>query len=568
MATPTTMKVCIIGGVAAGMTAAVRLRRLREDIDIKVFEKGPDVSIASCGMPYYIGGEIKDRAKMALVNATWAKARYNIDVKIRHEVISIDRSAKQILVKDLLTGATETHSYDKLVLTPGASPVTMGIPGSDLPGVSTLRNLEDMDRITAEIGGGGRRVAVIGSGFVGVEMMENLVNKGCLVTAIDVVPQVLPVLDPEIAVPIQAAMENRGVTLRLGRKVMAIKPVTGGAERSFVVQLDDGSEVPAEFIILSIGVAAESKLAKEAGLQLGVGGTIAVDDRMRTSDPDIYAAGDAVQVINKITQMPMNLALAGPAVRQGRIIAANIAGHGDESFGGVIGTSVVKAFGITCAVVGCSEKYAKRCKLADVSKLYLFQPNKVEWFPGSSPLLVKFLYTAKEGKIIGCQITGREGVEKRIDILSVAIQSGMTVRQLSQVELAYAPQFNGPKDPVNICGMVACNVLDGLSDLCFADSIPEGSVILDVREAPELNVQGAVPGALHIPSTQIRGRLTEIPKDKTIVVMCKVGARGNFVMRMLKQNGFRAVNLSGGMMVYNLFHNPAAYKAFISNGIF
>eukprot|EP00727_Mastigamoeba_balamuthi_P000760 m51a1_g10681 putative CoA-disulfide reductase (563) ;mRNA; r:84786-87336 len=560
----TTKRVCIVGGVAAGMSCAMRLKRLREDIDIHVFERGPDVSIASCGMPYYIGGEIKDRAKLSVVTAAWAKARYDVSVHLRSEVVGINRDTHTIAVKDLATGAVADHAYDKLVLAPGARPVTAGIAGTDLPGVYSLRSLADMDGVAGLVSQG-KRAVIIGGSFIGLEVAEAFVHKGVRTTVVELLGQVLGVFDPEMAVPLQMSLEHHGVDCRLGRKTQSIDK---GADSPLVVTLDDGSKIPADVVVLSIGVTPDSRLASSCGLGLGVNNTILVDDHMRTTDPDIYACGDAVQVNNYVLDKPMMLALAGPASRQGRVAAANIAGR-DERFGGVNGTAIVRVFEHTAACTGLSEKLAKRFGVADVEKLYAIQANAVEWLPGAAPMIIKMLFDRKSGRIVGAQAVGRLGVDKRIDVLSTAIQAGMTVRQLSQVELTYAPPYNGPKDPVNTAGFIACNIMDGLVKMTFPDSLPADAVLVDLREAAELPVQGVVPGAICITAGQLRQRYTELPKDKPVVLICKVGGRGNAAYRFLAQKGFTNIyDLSGGALVNHLFHTPQQYKQLIANKVF
>jgi len=517
---------------------------------------------------------------MAVVNAAWARNRHNIDVRVLTEVLSIDRKRRTVLVRDVVSGATSEHEYHRLVLATGAMPNTACIEGARLPRVFTLRNLQDMDAVHAELTSIETASApdepstekkkpaavVVGASFIGLEIAEALAKRGAATTLLELAPQVLPVMDAEMTVPLRATLEAHGVVVQTGVKPLSIAQ----SGQMLRVQLDGGGEIAADIVVLAVGVLPDSRLAREAGLQLGVGGSVVVDDQMHTSDPCIYACGDVVQSRNTVIDAPMVLALAGPAARQARIAAASIAGHGNERFGGVVGTAAVHCFDITACSVGASEKLLKRVNAPNVGKVYLFSATHVEWYPGATPMLLKLVFDTSNGRVLGGQIVGRTDVAKRIDVLSVAVQQGMTVRQLSQLELAYAPQFNAPKDILNVAGMVACNVIDGLVSLCYPDQLPEGAVLLDVREDAELKAQGELPGAIHIPCGQLRARLGELApyKSRPIVAVCKVGQRGNHVTRMLKQNDFDARNLSGGMMVWQAFHNPAIWQRFLSTGIF
>jgi rhodanese-related sulfurtransferase len=372
-------------------------------------------------------------------------------------------------------------------------------------------------------------------------------------------------MDSEMTVPIRAALESHGVTVMTGKATSAIEKT----ETGLAVALADGTRIATDLVILCMGVTPETTIAKNAGIALGINGAIVVDEHMRTSDPNIYACGDAVQVTNYVTGQPGLLALAGPATRQGRVAAASIAGKEDETFSGVNGTAIVKGFEICAGLTGITEKAAKKLNIPNVAKAYIFQAGSVEWLPGSSPLIIKVLYDSKTGRLLGIQATGRKGLDKRLDAASVAIQGRLTVKQLAQVELAYAPQYNGPKDPLNIAGFVCGNVMDGLDRMTFPDEIPKGALIVDLREPAELPVQGEIPGAVCISANQLRTRYTELPKDRPIVLACKVGGRGHAAFRFLKQKGFdNLYNLSGGAMVFTLFNQPEIYKRHVSSGFF
>ena len=544
------MKVIIIGGVAGGASTAARLRRMDEKAKIIILERGPYISFANCGLPYHIGEVIEDRDKLLVVTPEKLKAMMNIDSRIRNEVTGIDRAKKIVTVKNLETGETYEEGYDKLVLSPGAAPIVPPLPGVDLPGVFTLRNLPDMDRIKAFVDEKKpARAVVVGGGFIGLEIAENLVDRGVQVTLIEMLDQVMAPIDYEMAALVHQHLTFKRIRLALGD---GLKAISTGDAGWLDVELSSGRKVDAEMAILSIGVRPENQLAKDAGLELGVRGTIVTNEHMQTSDPDIYAVGDAAQVMSRLTDAPTALALAGPASREGRVAADHIAGYKEASFPGVIGTSVVKVFDLTVASVGLNEKALRQAEIP-FQNVIIHASNHAGYYPGASPMAFKLLFNDK-GEILGAQAVGIEGVDKRIDVVATAMQAGMTVFDLEELELAYAPPFSSSRDPVNIVGFTAANILRGDARVMTWDQVStldrSKITIVDVRLPEELAL-GMIDGAINIPLDDIRQQINEIPKDRPVLLYCQTGQRSYFASRILNQLGFEAYNLTGGYKTYS-----------------
>lgn len=539
-------KLVIIGGVAGGATAAARARRLSEEAQIVVFERGPHVSFANCGLPYHIGGEIANRDSLILQTPESLHARHNLDVRVRHEVLSIDREKREVEVHALETGETFRERYDKLILSTGAAPIRPPIPGIEHEKIFTLRTVPDMDRIKAAVDAGAKSAVVVGGGFIGLEVAENLRHRGVDVTVVEMLPQVMPPIDPEMATPIHQELVAHGVDLRLGDGVKAFADEDGRV----AVTLQSGATVVGDLAILSIGVRPESDLAKAAGLELGARGAVRVNDHMLTSDPDIFAVGDAVQVNDFVLDRPTVIPLAGPANRQGRIAADNVFGRGSR-YRGTQGTSIVRVFGLTIGTTGSSEKLLRKSQ-TPYQKVYLHPAHHVGYYPGAAEMHFKLLFAPDNGKILGAQIVGREGVDRRVDVIAMAIQAGLTVYDLEEAELAYAPPFGAAKDAVNMAGFIAGNELRGDTVTVHADEL-DGAFLLDVRD-PEEHATGAIPGATLIPLNTLRDRHAELPNDRRIVAYCKVGMRGYLATRTLRQLGYDAANLSGGYTTYQMFH--------------
>jgi NADPH-dependent 2,4-dienoyl-CoA reductase/sulfur reductase-like enzyme/rhodanese-related sulfurtransferase len=538
----------IVGGVAGGATAAARARRLDEDAEIVMFERGPDVAFANCGLPYYIGGEIADRRKLLVRTKAELTARYNLDIRTRHEVLSIDRSARTVRVRELETGREYDESYDDLLLAPGATPVRPPIPGIDHPRICTLRNLVDTDHIKKIVETEADSAVVVGGGFIGLEMAENLRRWGLEVTLVELLPQVMPQLDPEIAEPLHTELRVNGVHLHLADGVTEFSDADGRVRMA----LANGATLDTDLVILAVGVQPDAQLARAAGLELGERGAIIVDEHMRTSDPRIYAVGDAVQVRDPVLGGATMVPLAGPANRQARIAADNVFGR-ESTFRGVQGTGVVGVFNLTAAMTGASEKRLKERRVP-YRKVFVHRGQHAGYYPGAQLITIKLLFSPDDGRILGAQAVGREGVDKRIDVLAIALQAKMTVHDLEEVELAYAPQYGAAKDPVNIAGFVAANLLRGDVEFVYAEELDEAArtqwTIVDVR-TPEEFEAGHIPGALLIPLHELRRRLDEIPRDKPIVTYCNVGQRSYYANRVLRANGVRSHNLAGGIRVYN-----------------
>jgi len=541
------MKTIIVGGVAGGASCAARLRRLDEKAEILMVDRGPYVSFANCGLPYHVGGVIPKESSLLVADEPLFRERFAIDVRTHCEVTAISPAEKTVALKNVLTGETSTESYDKLVLSPGAAPVRPPLPGIDLPGVFTVRTVPDARDIRAWIDTkGAKRAVVVGGGFIGLEMAENLIHRGLEVTVVEMLDQVMPPMDPEIARVVERHLKKHDVKLALGDGVAGFEQTAGGA---LTVLTKSGASHPADIVILAIGVRPETSLAKAAGLTLGERGGIRVDEHMRTSDPDIFAVGDAVEVKDFVTGQWTLIPLAGPANRQGRIAADVIAGR-ESSFRGTQGTAICGVFGLAVASTGASEKLLVRLGDTDFEKIYLTPRSHAGYYPGAKPLTMKVVFRKSDGRLLGAQAAGEDGVDKRIDAIAMAIQFGGTVYDLEEAELCYAPQFGGAKDPVNFAGMIAADVLRGDMPVSHWNTCGT-ALLLDVRDPDEF-AGGHAPEALNIPLNGLRSRLGELPRDRDIDVYCQVGQRGYYATRILLQHGFRARNISGGMAARSL----------------
>lgn len=549
-------RLLIIGGVAGGASCAARARRLSEEIEIIIFDRGPYVSFANCGLPYYVGNVIQDESKLLVASTELFKKRFNIEVRVESNVQLIDRDNKEIEIKDLKTGKLYREQYDALVLSPGASPIRPPLPGIDLPGIFALRTIPDSRLIRNWIDEKKVKSAVIiGGGFIGMEMTENLAERGIAVSIVEMQPQLMPTIDKEMLTQIHEYLTSKGVSLHLNNTVTGFEKT---ADSALSVQLKSGKSLSTDLVILCIGVRPESSLAKSAGLELGSFGGIRVNEYMQTSDPHIWAVGDAVEVKDYVTKNWTLIPLAGPANRQGRISAASIVQklNGKKpttslpTFRGTQGTAVVKIFDMTIAATGTTEKNLKRLGITDYDKIYLHPGHHANYYPGAKPIDLKLIFSLKDGKILGAQAVGEKGIEKRIDVLAMAIQKNSTVFDLEEAELCYAPQFGAAKDPVNIAGMIASNVLRGDVVLTHWEDITQpDKLVLDVRDPAEYNLEH-IAGAINIPLHELREQLDELPRDKEIWVHCRVGQRSYYASRLLKLNGFNVRNLSGGIMTY------------------
>lgn len=548
------MKLLIVGGVAGGASAAARARRLSEDAHIVLFERGPDVSFANCGLPYYLGGEIAERDKLLVVTPERLRTRFNLDVRVRTSVERIDRAAKKVHVRELASGQEYEEAYDKLILAPGAAPLRPPLPGIDLAGIFTLRNLQDVDRIKARLDQGVKQAVVIGAGFIGLELVENFVRRGIATTVVELQDQVLPPFDKEMTTPIAQELASKGVSLLLGQSAEAFESAPDG----LVVRLKSGQRLPAHLVVLGVGVRPENKLAVEAGLAVGPRGGIRVNENLQTSDPDIYAVGDAIEVKDFVTCEPTQAPLAGPANRQGRIAADNIFGRAAR-YRGTQGTAIVRVFDRTAAMTGASEKVLKKAN-RPYRKVYVHPTHHAGYYPGAEAMTLKLLFDPETGKVLGAQAVGGSGVDKRIDVLAVAIQAGMTVFDLEEMELAYSPQYGSAKDPINMGGFVAGGLLRGDHPQVDVEAVlaaPAGKLpfLLDVRTPQEFD-GGHIPGAVNIPVDDLRSRLGELPRDREITSYCQVGQRGYLATRIMLQAGLSAVNIGGGYKTFKLFQPP------------
>lgn len=542
------MKLIIIGGVAGGASAAARARRIDESADIVMVERGPDVSFANCGLPYHIGGIIPKRDSLLVSTADRLRERFHLDVRTRTEAVAINRNAKTVRLKDLTKGTTADIPYDRVILAPGAAPIRPAISGVDRPNVFTLRTLGDTDRIKSTVDHGAKRAVIVGGGFIGLELAENFVHRGLSVTLIDRNPQLLAPFDAEMTEPLRSLLLAKGVDIRFNGSVSAIH----GDEASLIASLTDGSSIPADLIVLGIGVSPENKLAKEAGLAIGPRGGIVVDDYLRTSDPHIFAVGDAVETDEYGTTERVQIPLAGPANRQGRIAADNALGRSIR-YRGTQGTAIIGVFDRIAAMTGASEKLLRH-RGTPYRKAYIHPSHHAGYYPGAEGMTLKLLFDPTDGRILGAQGIGGAGVDKRIDIIAMAIQGRMSVFDLEESELCYAPQFGSAKDPVNMLGFVAAGLIRGDHPQIDWETVladPQAGLLLDVRTPGEF-VSGHVPGAINIPVDELRSRLAELPKDRPIRAYCQVGQRGYIATRLLNQSGFNTANLGGGYRTYLL----------------
>ena len=543
-------RILIVGGVAGGASCAARARRLSEAEEIVMFDRGEYVSFANCGLPYYVGNVIEKEESLLIATPELFRKRFEIDVRLQTEVVAIDRKNSRIEVKDLRNGQTYYETYDILVLSPGARPIKPPLPGIDLPGIFSLRTIPDSRQIKARINEfKAKHAVVVGGGYIGMEMTENLLKLGLAVTIVEMQAQVMPLLDPEMATPIHDELVKHGVVLRLNETVVGFEH---NGDHSISVKLNSGLVEKADLVILSIGVRPETGLAQDAGLEIGPGGGIRVDDHMRTNDSKIWAIGDAVEVRDVITGHRGVIPLAGPANRQGRIAADTIMGR-DRSFRGVQGTSVVGIVGLVAAFTGPAEKTLRKMgvwdETAQFEKVYLFPGHHAGYYPGAISIHLKLIFKKADGRIISAQAVGQDGVDKRIDVISMAIQKDATVFDLEEAELCYAPQFGSAKDPVNIAGMIAANVLRNDVQISHWEDLEKDKIfMLDVRDPSEYE-KGHIDGAENIPLNDLRRRMGELPKNQEIWLYCQEGQRAYYAARVLNQHGYDTKNISGGYKI-------------------
>ena len=544
-------KIVIVGGVAGGATTAARLRRMDEQAEILLFERGKYISYANCGLPYYIGDVITDRNRLFVQSPKGFAARFKIDVRTRSEVTAIDRRGKKITVTDLKTKKVYQESYDKLVLSPGAEPVKPPVPGIDLKGIFTVRNVPDTDRIKDYIEKRKvQRALIVGAGFIGLEMAENLHRRGIFVTIVEMAEQVMTPLDFEMAAEVHQHLKSKNVEFYLNEAVTAFESRLG----KLAVQLSSGKQLRVDLVILGVGVRPDSALARESGLEIGERGGIRVNEFLQTSDPDVYALGDAIEFPHPLLGKPVSIYLAGPANKQGRIAADNIAGGNRRPYRGSIATAIAKVFDLTVAATGLSEKVLRAEGIAFISSI-THSASHAGYYPDAQPTSLKIVFSPDDGRLFGAQIVGYGGVDKRVDMIATILKAGGTVYDLQEIEHAYAPPFSSAKDPVNIAGFVAENILSDLVKIVHWHELDEAalsrSFILDVRQPEEYRL-GKIEGARNIPLNSLRGRLEELPREGRIIVYCAAGLRAYLACRILSQHGFSEVyNLSGGYKTYS-----------------
>lgn len=550
------LRLVVVGGVAAGASAAARARRLSESAEITLVERGPDVSFANCGLPYHVGGEIADRAALAVQTPQTLTALLNLDVRVRTEAVAIDRASKRVQVRDLGTGATQWLPYDKLVLAPGAAPLRPALPGIEDPRILTLRSLQDMDRIK-KAAATAQRVTVIGAGFIGLEMAEQLVHLGKDVTLVEMLDQVLPPLDRPMTLLIEDELRRHDVEVILGDGIAGFSP--GSA---LTCHLKSGRAVEADLVVLSIGVRPDTALAREAGLELGPRGHIRVNGFMQTSDPDVYAAGDAVEVNDFITGAATAVPLGGPANRQGRLAADHIFRPGQaRPYPGALGTAIVRVFDVAAGITGWSEKRL-RAAGRDYRTVTVNDNHHAGYFPGARPVQLKLLWEPATGVVLGAQVSGFAGVDKRIDVMATAIMGGLGIDDLAQLELAYAPPFGSAKDLINLAGFAAGNIRDGL--LTTAETLPAdaGVQVVDVRPAPLAAAHPVPhPHVVNIPLPELRRRHGELDRSRPVVTVCALGKTAYFAARVLAQHGFQVQSLTGGLRAKYDPRSPARLPA-------
>lgn len=547
-------KILIVGGVAGGASAAARLRRLDEDSAIVLVERGEYISFANCGLPYYIGETITDRDKLMVQTVPGLSRRYELDIRNLSEVTSILRDEKMVTIKNLITGETYTEGYDYLILSPGAKPITPDIRGlTGSPKVFTLRNIPDTDRIKQYVDEVQPKEAVIvGGGFIGLEMAENLADRGVQVTVIEMANQVMAPLDYEMAAIVQSHLKEKGVRLILED---GIKEFHEGGQQ---IELSSGKRISTEMTLLSIGVQPESLLASAAGLPINDRGAIQVNEYMQTADPSIYAIGDAIEVKDYVLQSQAFIPLAGPANRQGRLVADHIYGKTNR-YKGTLGSSIAKVFDLTVAATGVNEKRLKQMNIP-YQAIHIHPSSHAGYYPGAYPISLKLLFHPETGQIYGAQAIGADGVDKRIDVIATAIKGNLSVWDLTELELSYAPPYSSAKDPVNYAGYVAANIMDGLVETVqwheIDDLVGNGATLIDVRE-PKEREAGYIPGSVNIPLNDLRSRLKELPENEMLYVTCQVGLRGYLAARILAEHGFRVKNLDGGWKTYAAVYKPS-----------
>jgi NADPH-dependent 2,4-dienoyl-CoA reductase/sulfur reductase-like enzyme/rhodanese-related sulfurtransferase len=547
-------RLLIVGGVAGGASCATRARRLSEDAEIIIFERGPYVSFANCGLPYYIGNVITKEEKLLVASPKLFKERFNIDARTSSNVLLIDRKKKEIEVEDLKSGKVYREKYDTLVISPGSAPIKPKLKGIELPGIFILRTIPDMHQIINWIKAGKiKNAAVVGGGFIGLEMTENLKRLGINVTIIEMQKHVMPVLDPEMAAFIHGHLYSHKISIHLGSAVSGFNEEKDG---TISIMLESGISISADMVILAIGIRPEVELARKAGLSIGNYKGILVDDQMQTSDKSIWAVGDAVEVKDFVTGSQTLVPLAGPANRQGRIAADAILRGSSNSprFRGIQATSVCGVLGMTIASTGATEKLLKRIdryhELEQYEKIYLHPDHHAGYYPDAKTITIKLIFSTKDGRILGAPASGKTGVEKRIDVIAMAIQQKGTVFDLEEAELCYAPQYGSAKDPVNMAGMIAANVLRGYSSVVHWENLAKSDpYILDVRDPIEFS-KGHVENAVNIPLNSLRCRMSELPRDREIWIYCFVGQRSYYAERILFQNGYKVRNISGGFLLY------------------
>jgi len=549
-------KLLVIGGVAAGASCAARARRLCESAEILIVERGPDVSFANCGLPYFIGGEIGTREVLAVQTPASLKSLLNLEVRTHCEALRIDRANKRVEIRQLDSGSTEWQAYDKLLLAPGASPLRPNLPGIDDERIFTLRNLQDMDRIVAATGSG-KRAVVIGAGFIGLEMAEQLRRKGLSVRLVELQPQVLPQLDAAMAALLESELHRQGVAITLGDGVTRFEPRAD----SLRCHLTSGKQFDADLVVLSIGVKPDTGLARDAGLQLGARGHIVVDEFQRTSDPDIYAAGDAVETLDRVTGDRTAVPLGGPANRQGRVAADHIfMPEKAKPYPGSLGTAIVRAFDVAAGITGWSEK-----RLIAASRPYatvtVNDNQHASYYPGAKPLTLKIIWEPESGRLLGAQASGFEGIDKRLDVLATAIAAGMNVEDLCHLEFAYAPPFGSAKDVINLAGFAACNRRDAL--VSHSTELPDDPrvQIVDVRPKALAEAFPAPCKVINIPFPTLRANLDKLDRDRPVLTVCAFGKMSYFAARLLAQHGFTVSSFSGGLKANVDPRSPAKMPA-------
>jgi len=548
-------RIVVVGGVAGGMSCATRLRRLNEFASITILERGPFVSFANCGLPYHVGGEIADRNKLIVQSPERLKAVFNLDVRSRTEAIQIDRDSNTVRVRNLESNEEYTLPYDHLVLATGAVGIMPQVPGIDRAGHFLMRTIPEMDSILQWIKNhAAKRALILGGGFIGLEAAEQLHRIGMNVTVVERNAQVLTPLDPEMAAHVQAELVQHGITLKLSNPAVAFEaPQAGESAIASVAVLANGERIPADLVIIGVGVKPETTLAKSAGITLGSAGGIQVNEFLRTSDPRIWAVGDAIEGKHAVTHTAAIIPLAGPANRQGRIVADNICGR-DSEYSGTLGTAIVRIFNKAAAVTGANERLLKSAGIP-FHVVHLHPNSHAGYFPGSKSIALKLLFHPQSGRILGAQAVGEDGVDKRIDILATAITSKFTVHDLAELELAYAPPYGSAKDPINLAGMAACNVLEELVAIAQWHEVPklveEGALVLDVRDASE-RTGGIIPGSVSIPLGELRQKLDELPRDRLILAHCASGQRSYNACRLLMQHGYSCRNLTGSFKTWQM----------------